>query len=95
MPTPLKSSYNLHTVYIYSQPLGVECSSCGRRGLAFANRDLNGFKGDMRELRTLRFKCSACGSGDWRGWLFVDATERDAWLEGLVVSPVDGSRPTF
>jgi hypothetical protein len=33
--------------------------------------------------------------GRLEGWLFVDATERDAWLEGLVVSPVDGSRPTF
>jgi len=49
----------------------------------------------MRELRTLRFVCSSCSSRDWAGWLFVNDAERDAWLEGLVVSPVDGSRPTF
>ena len=41
----------------------------------------------MRELRTLRFTCSSCGSRDWSGWLFVNATGRDAWLEGLVVFP--------
>ena len=94
MPTPVESSNNLHTVYMYGQPLGVECNGCGRRALAFADR-VNGFKGNMRELRTLRFLCSKCGSREWAGWLFVNAMERDAWLEGLVVSPVDGSLPTF
>jgi hypothetical protein len=50
----------------------------------------------MRELRRLRFKCSACGSRDWKGWLFGDAEETAAWLEGrLVVSRTDGGRPTF
>lgn len=56
---------------------------------------IDDFKGSMRELRTLRFTCSKCGSRDWAGWLFVNAAERDARLEGLVVSPIDGSRPTF
>jgi hypothetical protein len=51
-------------------------------------------KGDMRELRTLRFTCSAYGSRDWTGWLFVGG-EAETWLEWLTVSVVDGSRPTF
>ena len=95
MPTPMKSSNNLHTVYVYSQPLGVECKGCAHRALAFTDRDLDGFRADMRELRTLRFVCSKCGSREWAGWLFVDTTERDAWLEGLAVSTVDGGRPNF
>jgi hypothetical protein len=49
----------------------------------------------MRELRTLRFKCTACGAYDWTGWLFVTAAEAQAWLQGLVVSPMDGGRPSF
>ena len=94
MPTPMKSSHNLHSVWGYGQPLGVECKACGHRAVAFADR-IDDFKGNMRELRTLRFTCLGCGSREWAGWLFVNAAERDAWLEGLVVSSVDGSRPTF
>ncbi|MBN9089155.1 MAG: hypothetical protein J0J01_19795 [Reyranella sp.] len=91
----MKSSNNLHAIYVYGQPLGVECKGCGRRALDFADRDLDGFRADMRELRTLRFVCSKCGSREWAGWLFINATERDAWIEGLIVSPVDRSRPAF
>lgn len=70
MPTPMKSSHNLHSVWGSGQPLGVGCKGCGRRALAFADR-IDDFRGNMRELRTLRFKCSACGSVHWDGWLFV------------------------
>ncbi len=90
----MKSSINLHTVYKYGQPVDVEYKGCAHRAVAFADK-IDDFKGNMRELRALRFVCSKCGSREWTGWLFVDATERNAWLEGLVVSSVDGSRPTF
>jgi hypothetical protein len=95
MPTPTKSPTNLHIFYMYGQPLGVECPSCRCRTLAFADRDLDAFRADMRELRTLRFVCSSCDSRDWTGWLFVDATEREAWREGLVMSPIGPGGPTF
>lgn len=78
MPTPMKSSYNLHTIYMYGHALGVECKGCSHRALAFAGRDLDDFRANMRELRTLRFVCSKCNSREWVGWLFVNATERDA-----------------
>ncbi len=94
MPTPMKSSNNLHSIWSYGQPLGVECKGCAHRAVAFADK-IDEFKGNMRELRTLRFVCSSCGSREWSGWLFVNATERDAWLEGLFVSPIDGGRPSF
>jgi hypothetical protein len=65
----------------------------GTGELAFGDR-LDDFKGNMRELRTLRFTCSACGSRDWRGWLFI-ANEAEAWIEGLTVSLMGGDGPTF
>lgn len=97
MPIPLATAGrtpNLHTLYMHGQPLGVECQSCGHRALAFADK-LDQCKGDMTELRPLRFKCQSCGSRDWRGWLFTRTADTEAWLEGLVVSPVDGGRPSF
>ena len=41
MPTPVTGVENLHTIYSYQQPLGVECKACGHRALAFVDRDLN------------------------------------------------------
>lgn len=97
MPTPIDRAGrtpNLHTVYMHGQPLGVECRSCGHRALAFADK-IDECRADMTELRDLRFKCSACGSRDWRGWLFFKTAEAEAWLEGLVVSPIGDGRPGF
>jgi DNA-directed RNA polymerase subunit RPC12/RpoP len=83
MPVSIDSTsgraYNLHSVYMHGQPLGVECKGCGHRALAFADK-VDQLKGDMTELRTLRFVCQACGSRDWRGWLFIDAGETAAFL---------------
>ena len=61
MPTPMKSSSNLHSIRGYGQPLGVERRGGGRRALALADK-IDDLKGNMRELRTLRFTCSSCGS---------------------------------
>ena len=71
---------------------GRSTGSCA--SVAFAGRTDN-FKGDMKELRDLRFKCSTCGSRDWKGWLFATVMERAAWLEGLTVSPMGGGGPSF
>ena len=83
MPTPIDGQrgrpYNLHSIWSYGQPLGVECRGCGHRALAFADR-VETFKGDMTELRTLRFKCQACGSRDWAGWLLGNPADRDAFI---------------
>jgi hypothetical protein len=94
MPTPIDHDHKLHSLYMHEQPLGVECTACGRRATAFAGQS-ESFKGDMTVLRSLRFKCTACGGRTWTGWLFA-AGEAEAWIEGqLVVSKVDGSRPRF
>jgi hypothetical protein len=87
MPTPVTGKHNLHSLYGHHRLLGVECIGCGRRALAVGDW-LDDFKGDVRELWTLRFKCSACGS------LFV-GNEAEAWLEGLTVRPAVGRRPAF
>jgi hypothetical protein len=96
MPTPLKSGHNLHSLYMHDMhPLGVVCKACCRKVLVEAGK-IGAEKGRMKELRTLRFVCSACGSRDWRGWLFVSAFDAACFLEGQEVrSIVDGSRPTF
>ena len=53
---------NLHSVYMSSQPLGVECV-CGRR-LLLSHEQLGGCQGNMKELRRLQqqLKCLSCGA---------------------------------
>jgi hypothetical protein len=60
----------------------LACSSCGHRAVALGD-NVDDFKGHMPELRTLRFKCLACGSHDRPGWLFAFDAEQEAWLEGV------------
>jgi len=49
----------------------------------------------MTELRRLRLACTACGSRDFQSTVFLREGHAEAWLEGLTVSPIDGSQPTF
>jgi len=85
---------NLHSVYMRGMhPIGAECLACHRRALIPADR-LGTCKGDMRAIDSLRLVCSSCGARDWEATVFNAADEAEAWLEGLVVSPM-GGRPTF
>ena len=88
MPAPIKPTSNLHTVFVYGQPLGVECRGCGHRGLAFEDR-VEDLRGNMRELRRLGFVCQACGGRDWTGWLLFDDADRQAFIGA------GGGRPSF
>jgi hypothetical protein len=74
-------------------PLDVECQGCGRKVLVPADR-FGGCKGDMTELCRLRLVCQSCGSRERETKVFLSAGEAEAWLERLIVSPVDGRRPT-
>lgn len=96
MPVLATTSKNLHTIYMHGMlPLGVECTACGRKVL-FEAKKLGACKGNMKELRRLRFVCSLCGSRDWQGWLFFSALDAASFLQGQEMrSPVGGSRPTF
>jgi hypothetical protein len=95
MPTPVDHGHNKHTLYMRDSPLGVECTRCQRRALAFAD-EFETFKGNMTALKSLRFRCSGCGSRTWEGWVFHSAEEAKLWHERrLVVSPVGGGGPTF
>ena len=86
---------NLHSLYMRGMhPLGVECLGCHRRVLVPADR-FGTCKGDMRAIDSLRLVCSSCGARDWQSTVFNAAGEAEAWLEGLVVSPMDGGGPTF
>ena len=95
MPTLVTGVQNLHTLYMHGQPLGVECTACGHRAIAYEGK-AEDLKGNMRELRRHKFVCSKCGSRAWRGWLFFSDEETKEWREGrLTVSPADGGRPSF
>jgi len=86
---------NLHSPYMSGMyPLGVECLGCTRRAFVPAER-FGVCKGDMRQIHNLRLVCSSCGARDWEAKVFLRAGQSEAWLEGLVVSPMDGGRPTF
>jgi hypothetical protein len=88
-------SPNLHSLYMCGiYPLGVECRRCGRKALVPAER-FGSCKGDMTELRKLRLVCQACGSRERETRVFLRAGEAEAWIEGLVVSPVDGHGSAF
>jgi hypothetical protein len=50
----------------------------------------------MTKRRTLRFRRTACGSRTWKGSLFVDAGESEAWRDGtLAVTPVEARSPPY
>lgn len=86
MPSPIDSGHNFHTLYMRGLPLGVECRGCGRRALTLADQVEEG-QGNMKLLQDLRFICSACGSREWSGWLFVDRADVDAFLGNTADGP--------
>lgn len=92
---PMARAPNLHSLYMCGMhPLGVECLGCKRRALVPAER-FGGCQGDMTELRSLRLVCSSCGGRDVASEVFIRAGDAEAWVERLVVSKADGSRPSF
>jgi hypothetical protein len=70
---------NLHSAYMYGQPLGVRCP-CGHRSLL--PLELLQAKGSMRPLRDLRLKCSQCNGRAVELVLFFKAVQADAFWEG-------------
>lgn len=85
-PQPIDTGHNLHSLAMRGHPLGVECRGCGRRALALADRVETG-RGNMKLLQDLKFVCSACGSREWSGWLFVKQAEVDAFLGNTAGGP--------
>jgi len=93
--SPTGQPPNLHSVYMRGMhPLGVECLGCRRKALIPAER-LGACKGDMTAIDSLCLVCTACGARDWQARIFMREGEAEAWLEGAVLSPMDGGRPTF
>jgi len=43
----------------------------------------------------MRLVWSKCGARDWRATIFTRSGEAEAWLEGAVVSLMDGGQLTF
>lgn len=70
---------NLHSLWHSHLPLGVECG-CGHRALVDA-RTLGAHDGNMKELRSLKLRCTACRArGDFKATVFSRQDEADAFL---------------
>ena len=75
------SGDNLHSVHSTRQPLGIECMQCQRRA-ALDHDKIDAYSGNMKSVRTLRFKCTVCGSVANRLYLFHNRGEVDDFLAG-------------
>ena len=80
----VRSPENLHTLFHSGHPLGVICTKpgCGHRSTITAAH-IGASDGSMRELRSLRFCCSRCGSRDHVAmYLFSSQAEVERFLYG-------------
>jgi hypothetical protein len=77
------SRHNLHSVHSTLQPLGVECMQCQHRA-ALAHDKVGAYSGNMKEVRKLSFKCTACGSVANTLYMFHNQGEVDAFLSGAL-----------
>jgi len=55
---------SLHTLAIHGFPLGVRCVRCRDRAPILLER-LRAHSGNMKEVRSPKLKCAACGSREW------------------------------
>ncbi len=77
----VNSVQNLHTLYGTGLPLGVLCTKCGNRR-AIDGATLGAFDGNMRQLRSLRFRCTSCSAREVALYLFSKTSEVDEFLHG-------------
>jgi hypothetical protein len=75
------SGHNLRSVYMTGQPLGVECMQCQHRA-ALAHDKIGARAGNMKGVRELSFKCTACGSVANTLYLFHNQDEVDDFMAG-------------
>jgi hypothetical protein len=61
------------------QPLGVECMQCQHRAV-LAHDKIDAHSGNMKEVRTLSFKCTGCRSVGNTLYMFHNQGEVDAFL---------------
>ena len=79
-----------HAVAMHGmRPLGVECRSCGHRGLVPA-KSLGACDGSMTPLATFNFVCTLCGARAFDLFPF-NGDEADTW----VTTAADPADPAF
>lgn len=89
---------NLRTLWMSSQPLGIACR-CGHRAL-ISHETLGAHSGNMTEIWTLRFRCTACGArgNEHEGivWKILHGQDQvDAFERGEIESSIERGPPTF
>jgi len=60
---------NLHQVANSGQPLCVVCRTCGHRA-ALRHEQIGAHRGNMKELSSLKLKCSLCLAKDFETFIF-------------------------
>lgn len=66
---PARDNPNLHGLAGSGLPLGVTCTACRHRALVPLAR-IGAHIGNMKEVRSLKFRCSACRSSAWEPTIF-------------------------
>jgi hypothetical protein len=75
---------NLHSLYNSGQPLCVLCLDCWHRS-AVPPEKVGASRGDMNEIRSLKLKCSKCGSKNFEAYVVHSAERVAQFLEGLTL----------
>jgi hypothetical protein len=73
---------NLHSVHSTRRPLAAWSACKCQHRAALAQDKIGAYSGNMKEVRKLSFKCTACGSVTNTLYMFHTQSEVDAFLAG-------------
>lgn len=73
--------FNLHSLYVYDQPLLVCCRDCQHRS-SVSGELLGAYKGNMKPLADLKLVCSRCQSRDFECFVSPSEELTQAFLAG-------------
>lgn len=90
---------NLHSLYNSGHPLCVVCLDCWHRS-AVPPEKVGAGRGDMKEIRSLKLKCSQCQSKNFEAFVVHSAERVAKFLEGLTLDEFrerrsGNGRPSF
>ena len=72
---------NLHSLHNSGHPLCVVCLDCSHRS-AVSPEKLGASRGDMKEIRDLKLKCSQCQSKNFEAYVVHSAERVAKFLNG-------------
>lgn len=73
---------NLHSLHNSGHPLCVVCLGCSHRS-AVPPEKVGAGRGDMKEIRSLKLKCSQCQSKNFEAFVMVTDAQVQSFLDGI------------